>query len=98
LVRTITTAAWQRFFIGNGWRLTDQTLLATDGLQETIPDGVLPSPAAVLSLTTLQLGDLELQRLAARALNRAYDQVSARAFYFPTRILALERLVGLARD
>ncbi len=98
LVRTITTAAWQRFFIGNGWRLTDQTLLATDGLQETIPDGALPSPAAVLSLTTLQLGDLELQRLAARALNRAYDQVSARAFYFPTRILALERLVGLARD
>ncbi|MEC9330129.1 MAG: DUF255 domain-containing protein, partial [Pseudomonadota bacterium] len=98
LVRTIITAAWERFFIGNGWRLTDQALLATDGLQETIPDGVLPSPAAVLSLTTLQLGDLELQRLAARALNRAYDQVSARAFYFPTQILALERLVGLARD
>jgi uncharacterized protein YyaL (SSP411 family) len=93
LAREVASAGWQRFYVRNGWRLEEHSLLADDALSEVVMDGPMPAPAAVLADVTVQLADHfndpVLARRAIGALNRAHDEVGDNAFFYATHIAAL---------
>lgn len=91
----IARAAWQVFHEANGWRRESDSLLKGATLEETLRDETLPAPDAVLISLSLMLAEARsddaLAQNARAAINRAYDVVLTDAFFYPSRIRALER-------
>jgi len=51
----IINQAWQRFFSDQGWRLSEENLLAYGTSEHVISDGPMPSPASVILRVTQKL-------------------------------------------
>jgi len=94
LAYRVAQAAWRDFHRANGWQRETDPLLKGSELHEVLRDEALPAADAVLIEVSLQLADQEgsseLAEKARSALNRAHDAVMADAFFFPSRIRALE--------
>jgi len=55
LAEVITNQAWQRFFDAQGWKLSEENLLAYGISEHVISDGPMPSPAAAILGVTQKL-------------------------------------------
>jgi hypothetical protein len=68
-------------------------------LSEMLRDETLFAPDAVLIMLSFKLADLkddpELAIRAAAALNRGFDKVLKDAFFYPTRIRAMEDMLSV---
>ncbi|MCK4744084.1 MAG: thioredoxin domain-containing protein [Sulfuriflexus sp.] len=96
----ITRQAWQRFFDAQGWKLSEENLLAYGISEHVISDGPMPSPAAVILKVTQELlkrnknnNKLPLKKFNA-ALAASEQQVLDDPFWFSSYIAAFE----LSRD
>ena len=87
----ITRQAWQRFFDAQGWKLSEENLLAYGISEHVISDGPMPSPAAaILGVTQklLKLGygkTLPVKKFNA-ALAASEQQVLDDPFWFSSYI------------
>ncbi|MAF08373.1 MAG: hypothetical protein CL389_11040 [Acidiferrobacteraceae bacterium] len=94
LAHRVAQAAWRDFHRANGWQRETDPLLKGGELHEVLRDEALPAADAVLIEVSLRLAEQEgnsaLAEKARSALNRAHDTVMANAFFFPSRIRALE--------
>ncbi len=86
----VAQAAWRRFYAAEGWRLSENTLLAGAAAVGSVADGPLPSPSAVLIRTSLALaawlGDRALRGKAQEALARARASAWEDPFWHATAI------------
>ena len=94
LAHQIVLAAWGDFYRSNGWQRERNPLLKGSELHEVLRDEAMPAADAVLIEVSLELArEMNLPRLsemARSALNRFWEQLRAEAFFFPSRIRALE--------
>jgi len=51
----VTSQAWQRFFGDQGWRLSEENLLAYGISEHAISDGPMPSPSAMIMKVTQKI-------------------------------------------
>lgn len=94
VARAIAASAWQRFYPAFRWRLAeDMWLRYGAGGQVVLPDGVLPSPSAILIDTSLRLarqsGDRKQAEQAETALRRGETELSEAPFWHASQIGAL---------
>lgn len=86
----VATAAWQRFYGADGWRLSEDAVLAGSTAEAALADGTLPSPSAVLIEVSLRLaaerGERALGAKAREALARARAQVWEDPFWYATYV------------
>jgi uncharacterized protein YyaL (SSP411 family) len=98
LARDMLVAAFERFRVDNGWRMSEESLIAPQAPRELVTDSPMPSPAAVLAAAALSIGQATQDRFLLRgahdALNRAYQSLAANAFFHATHIRALSRLAA----
>ena len=94
LAARVTQAAWRDFYRANGWQRERDPLLKGSELHEVLRDEALPAGDAVLIEVSLKLAEenriASLGQKARSALNRAHEDLLADAFFFPSRIRALE--------
>ncbi|MDP6550660.1 MAG: DUF255 domain-containing protein [Arenicellales bacterium] len=99
LAHRVAQAAWRDFHRANGWQRETDPLLKGGELHEVLRDEALPAADAVLIEVSLRLAEQEgnsaLAEKARSALNRAHDTVMANAFFFPSRIRALEVAIAI---
>ncbi|BAU47251.1 hypothetical protein SVA_0672 [Sulfurifustis variabilis] len=93
LAGDVARSAWRRFDGPHGWRLAEEMLLRVREGVPLIPDGALPSPAAVLVDVSLALsartGDGELRRRAVSALDRGRSELAEDPFWHATHVSVL---------
>ena len=100
LVIEITSQAWQRFFDAQGWKLSEENLLAYGISEHVISDGPMPSPAAVILKVTQKLFNRndDNKMLPRKKFNAALaaseQQVLDDPFWFSSYVAAFE----LSRD
>jgi uncharacterized protein YyaL (SSP411 family) len=82
LAERLTGIAWERYHVDGGWRLADSALLPGIPLEPALPDGPLPSPAAVLMRLSLEGDDQRHRDLAREALKLSAGAVSESPFPF----------------
>jgi len=91
----ITNQAWKRFFGKQGWRLSEENLLAYGISEHAISDGPMPSPSAVIlrvtqkllkrdSQTNLPIKDFKV------ALAASEEQVLDDPYWFSSYVAVLE--------
>ena len=86
LVQQMIQQAWQLFYGKRGWQRTE-TMWLRYGIGDTLlPDGVMPSPSAVLIGTSLRLNDTSITLQAMRALNVGDSEISLGPFWYATQI------------
>ena len=94
LAHRIVLAAWRDFHRSNGWQRERDPLLKGSELHEVLRDEAMPAGDAVLIKVSLELArEMNLpvlSKMARSALNRFWEQLRAEAFFFPSRIRALE--------
>ena len=94
LAHQVVLAAWRDFHRSNGWQRERDPLLKGSELHEVLRDEAMPAGDAVLIEVSLELArKMNLPMLAEKArsaLNRFQEQLQAEAFFFPSRIRALE--------
>ena len=94
LATRVAQAAWRDFFRANGWQRERNPLLKGSELHEVLRDEALPAADAILIEVSLRLAEenkiASLAQKARSALNRAHEDLLAEAFFFPSRIRALE--------
>ena len=94
LAAKVSEAGWNEFYVLNGWRKGYQNLLGGRNLEEIYLDGAVPAPDAVLAEVSIRIASItKNDAIAARAydaLDRAYDKIQEKAFFYPSRIKALE--------
>ncbi len=99
LASRVTEAAWRDFYRANGWQRERDPLLKGSELHEVLRDEALPAEDAVLIEVSLKLADEEkivsLAEKARSALNRAHEDLLGDAFFFPSRIRALEVAIAI---
>ena len=92
-LRAVIDQGWRRYYTGDGWRMTEASLLAGTQVVPTLTDGPMPSPSALLAQTTLELarhlGSAEMEQRALRALNTGVSQITRNPFWHATQIGAL---------
>ena len=94
LAHRMVLAAWRDFHRSNGWQRERDPLLKGSEMHEALRDEAMPAGDAVLIEVSLELArEMNLPKLAEMtrsALNRFWEQLRAEAFFFPSRIRALE--------
>ena len=100
LAQAVASAAWNRFYGPNGFRLEESSLLVTETGQDVLSDGAMPSPSAVLAEASLRLtektGDKALRRQVLAALNSGSAAISNNPFWYATPVAARLRAAGIA--
>jgi len=84
LALRLVRMAWERFY-ADGWRQTQSSLIPGIPSEPALPDGPLPSPAAVLIGLTLELAakeDAALRRQAEAALQLSYPAAEQQPFSY----------------
>ncbi|MFO7603753.1 MAG: DUF255 domain-containing protein [Gammaproteobacteria bacterium] len=93
LLETLVTQAWQKFYGPQGWKLAEDSLLKYREVQPLTSDGPMPSAAAVLLKTTLELASRrqhrDLQAQALTALGRGHEVLRAETFWHASYLDAL---------
>ena len=101
LAHRMVLAAWRDFHRSNGWQRERNPLLKGSELHEVLRDEAMPAGDAVLIEVSLELArEMNLPGLTATArsaLNRFWEQLRAEAFFFPSRIRALEVAIGVQK-
>ena len=101
LAHQVVLAAWRGFHRSNGWRREREPLLKGSELHEVLRDEAMPAGDAVLIEVSLELAhEMNLPILAEKArsaLNRFQEQLQAEAFFFPSRIRALEVAIAFQK-
>ena len=99
LAYRVTETAWRDFYRANGWQRERDPLLKGSELHEALRDEALPAEDAVLIEVSLRLAEqkkiVSLAEKARSALNRAHEDLLADAFFFPSRIRALEVAIAM---
>jgi len=96
LAEEIINQAWQRFFDAQGWKLSEENLLAYGISEHVISDGPMPSPAAVILKVTQKLlkKDIGNKKLPAKkfaaALAASEQQVLEDPFWFSSYVAVFE--------
>ncbi|MFK5914310.1 MAG: DUF255 domain-containing protein [Woeseiaceae bacterium] len=82
--------AWKRFYINDGWRLSDKSLLKYGANEVVVSDGVLPSSSAVLIDSSLRLNKLKSNKLiegkAINALHKGKADILRQPFWYASHI------------
>jgi uncharacterized protein YyaL (SSP411 family) len=99
IVRDVLDQAWDRFYSRQGWRLTEKSLIKTEGGQDVIADGVTPSPSAIIAGLSLKIADRykskQLKNRALSALNSGHEIVNQDPFWYASHVQAAkEALLG----
>ena len=93
LLETLVQQAWKKFYGGQGWKLSQHSLLKYREAQTLVIDGPMPSPAAVLIKVSLELArqrnNTKLQTQALKALSVGHDTLMENAFWHATYVDAL---------
>jgi len=101
LAHQVVLAAWRDFHRSNGWQRERDPLLKGSELHEVLRDEAMPAGDAVLIEVSLELArEMNLPLLAEKArsaLNRFQEQLQAEAFFFPSRIRALEVAIAFQK-
>ena len=99
LAYRVTETAWRDFYRANGWQRERDPLLKGSELHEVLRDEALPAEDAVLIEVSLKLAEekkiVSLSEKARSALNRAHEDLLGDAFFFPSRIRALEVAIAI---
>ena len=102
VVETLVKQAWHKFYSEQGWKLSESSLLKYRESQLLVSDGPMPSPAAVLIKTSLELAhyrsDQALQAQALRALSLGRDSLAEDIFWhvsYMDALYAQQRFVNL---
>ena len=99
MARDIARVAWQRFYGKTGWRLEEASLLVAETGQDTVSDGHLPSPSALLIESSLRLAarsnDTDLRRRALGAANSGHRLFDEGPFWHASLIAARMRAAEL---
>lgn len=91
LALRLVRMAWERFYAG-GWRRTQDSLIPGIPAEPALPDGPLPSPAAVLIGLTLELAakeDAALRKRAEAALRLSWPLVEKQPFSYALSVWSL---------
>lgn len=95
VARDVTQAAWRRFYGKQGWRLSEPGFIPTDPAADSIPDGPMPSPPAVVMRVSLQLADTlkdpALHQQALSALNSGHELLAEDPFWYASHIGAMQQ-------
>jgi uncharacterized protein YyaL (SSP411 family) len=86
LAQKMIKQAWQLFYGKQGWQRTDTMWLRYGSGDTLLPDGVMPSPSAILIGTSLRLKDKSLRQQAIQALNVGDSEISLEPFWYATQI------------
>jgi len=85
--------AWKKFYGKQGWKLSENSLLKYREAQTLVIDGPMPSPAATLIKTSLELAhhrnNKKLQVQALKALSAGHDTLSENTFWYASYVDAL---------
>ena len=88
--------AWERFYTATGWQLSDQLSLPGVFGSIVFEDNPMPSPAAIVIETSLQLADLtdnaQLRQRAVSALAVSQELLKNQPFAYATQIESLAKL------
>jgi uncharacterized protein YyaL (SSP411 family) len=94
----VARSGWSNFYGPQGWRLGKSGLIAPETGRDAVEDGPMPSPAAVLIRTSLELArlrsDTRLRRRCLAALDSGTGLVRQNTFWYATRIGAMQAAVG----
>jgi len=96
LAENIINQAWQRFFDAQGWKLSEENLLAYGISEHVISDGPMPSPSATIIRVTqkLLMKEVDNNKLPVTHLNVALaaseQLVLDDPFWFSSYIAAFE--------
>ncbi len=92
LAAQVARAGWKRFYGVAGWRLSEDSLIQAERGADTINDGPMPAPSAVLAAASRRLADKtddpRLRELALSALNSGHQQIEENPFWYATQIAA----------
>lgn len=93
LLETIVSQAWTKFYGVNGWKISEHSLLKYRESQTLVIDGPMPSAAAVLIKTSLELahlrGNKSLRKQALTALSVGHDTLLENTFWYASYVDAL---------
>jgi uncharacterized protein YyaL (SSP411 family) len=89
LARRLVTDAWERFFTGDGWHGTDDLMLPGIATEAVIPDGPLPSPAALLIDLGWTLEIPAIRQQIRQALEISYQKARQGPIWYATHVQAL---------
>ncbi|MCF6209907.1 MAG: DUF255 domain-containing protein [Gammaproteobacteria bacterium] len=97
MVRRWVDDAWRRFHDGSGWRLSDQTLLASGYGVAMFSDSPLPSPSVVLMRTAWRLAgradDKALRERVLKAAASDHTELETAAFEYAGQVELLAEIV-----
>lgn len=98
LARRVVDAAWERFYSGTGWRLSEKTLIQTEVSRDAYADGPMPSPSGSILTTSLALAkqgnDRTLYKKALAALNSGHEAIQSDPFWYATHVAAMVQAIN----
>ncbi len=97
LARKVVDAAWERFYSGTGWRLSEKMLIQTKVSRDAHADGPMPSPSGSILATSLTLAELRddraLYKKALAALNSGHEAIQSDPFWYATHVAAMVQAI-----
>jgi len=95
MARRVVDAAWERFYSGGGWRLSERTLMQSETPRDALADGPMPSPSGSVLSTSLALARQDndpafLDKVLA-TLNSGHEVIQSDPFWYATHVAAMNR-------
>lgn len=98
MTRQVVDAAWERFYSGNGWRLSERTLMQSEAPRDAHADGPMPSPSGSILSTSLvlakQTNDRAFLKKVMATLNSGHEDIQSDPFWYATHVAAMARAVN----
>ncbi len=93
IILNLIRQAWKRFYHRWGWRGSDNALLPGQPIEAALPDGPMPSPAAMLIELSLRYaadaGASDLKNQARQALRESSKTAAEQPFWYATHVQVL---------
>ena len=93
MARRVVDAAWERFYSGSGWRLSETTLIQSEVPRDAHADGPMPSPSGSILATSMALAkqgnDRVLYKKVLAALNSGHEVIQSDPFWYATHVAAM---------
>ncbi len=98
MARQVVDAAWERFYSGNGWRLSERTLMQSEAPRDAHTDGPMPSPSGSILATSLALAkqgnDHAFLKKVLATLNSGHEDIQSDTFWYATHVAAMAQAVN----
>lgn len=98
VARRVVDAAWEQFYSGNGWRLSERSLMQAEAPRDAHADGPMPSPSGSILSTSLvlakQVNDQAFLKKVLATLNSGHEHIQSDPFWYATHVAAMAQALN----